>query len=786
MNTKTKITFLPVALTALAFTLSQPCAAAVPEQSYDWKSVRMGGCGFVTGIVYHPTARGVVYCRTDMGGAYRRDGERGEWLPITDWMPLADVNLMGVESIALDPSDPDRVYMACGMNTGYDAPDGAILRSADKGKTFDVIRIPVKFGGNENGRGNGERMAVDPKNGAIIFLGTRWDGLLRSADRGSTWTRVTNFPDIAPKAPSGLDEMHQAMWMYTQAGCGIIRVIFAPETTPGDRTGTIYVAASLAGGASLFVTHDGGSTWAPVPGQPVTDTLLPTDMDLGPDGVLYVSYGTNPGPMPMKDGAVWKFDIKSGLWTDITPVRSNSVPNVEHSLFGYCSVAVDPRQPGVVMAMPFWYVGGEEIFRSLDGGTTWKPIIRTCGNFDYTNIPFDKVPILHWLFDVEVSPFDSDHLTFTTGFGGMETYDLTKADNPKATQRTGNLWQPMALGIEESVPLDMFCPKEGPALVPAIGDYGGFVHYDLGKSPAAGNFSAPRFDNTTGLGVAWQKERFYVRVGTAWRGQAANIAFSTDSGHTWVAGTNIDPASRNGSVAIGTDGSVCVWTPDSIRKPGEWMTIERSYAPHFSTDSGKTWTPCAGLPANIRVVADTVNPLKFYAFDVFTRTLYRSTDGARSFTAERVALSGGLPVHNRMRGDGRGGQDRLYATPDREGDIWLALFDGLYHINADAKTFARMSSVDELRAFGFGKAAPGSDTPALFVIGVVDGTRGVFRSDDGGKSYVKINDAAHQWGSLLLITGDMRKYGRVYVGTHGRGAVYGDIAKPDGTGSATK
>ena len=71
-------------------------------------------------------------------------------------------------------------------------------------------------------------------------------------------------------------------------------------------------------------------------------------------------------------------------------------------------------------------------------------------------------------------------------------------------------------------------------------------------------------------------------------------------------------------------------------------------------------------------------------------------------------------------------------------------------------------------------AAPGEDCPALYLIGVVDGVRGIFRSDDTAKTWVRINDDQHQWGLLLHITGDPKQYGRVYVGTHGRGTVYGD------------
>jgi hypothetical protein len=87
-----------------------------------------------------------------------------------------------------------------------------------------------------------------------------------------------------------------------------------------------------------------------------------------------------------------------------------------------------------------------------------------------------------------------------------------------------------------------------------------------------------------------------------------------------------------------------------------------------------------------------------------------------------------------------------------------------------------MGGAQELHAFGFGKAAPGAEYPALYMIGVVDGLRGIFRSDDTGRAWVRINDDQHQWGLLLHITGDPKQYGRVYVGTHGRGTLYGDPA----------
>jgi hypothetical protein len=74
------------------------------QARYIWKSVQIVGGGFVDGVIFHPTAAGVRYARTDMGGAYRWDAAAKRWQPILDWVPYKDLNLMGVESIAVDPA----------------------------------------------------------------------------------------------------------------------------------------------------------------------------------------------------------------------------------------------------------------------------------------------------------------------------------------------------------------------------------------------------------------------------------------------------------------------------------------------------------------------------------------------------------------------------------------------------------------------------------------------------------------------------------------------------------
>jgi hypothetical protein len=722
---------------------------AVP---YTWKSVQIVGGGFVDGFVFHPTAKDVCYARTDIGGAYRRNPQSRRWEPMLDWIPYQDLNLMGVESLAVDPSDPGKVYLACGTYTAADVPDGAILRSSDQGHTFQRSNVPIKFGGNEAGRGNGERMAVDPNDGRILFLGTRHSGLWKSTDGAVTWNKVDSFPADVLKLPP--EEAKLPAW----SGGGrssIVFVVFDPASgTQGKASQTLFAGVSVMGKPSLYRSDDGGGAWKAVPGQPTQ--YRPNHAVLASDGNLFITYGTDPGPMQMMDGGVWKLNIKSGAWTDITPDRPD-----RDRRFGYAAVAVDAKNPRVLIASSFYRPKGEEVFRSTDGGATWKPVFASGGVRDYSLAPYVRDTDIHWLFDVEIDPANSDHAMFTTGYGGWETYDLTNLDKNLTTH-----WTVMSPGIEETVALALYSPSKGAHVITAVGDYSGFVHWDLDKPAPDGNPKPPFLGNTHDVSGGELNPDVIVRIGRP-RPGSKNLGYSLDGGKTWHEPASVpDAKATEGHIAVSSNGETWVWTP-------------RHNVPYVTTDKGATWTACAGAPMDLRVIADRVNPKRFYGIALFDGKLFESLDGAAHFMERPLVLSDGLPnrggggADNRSdRGDDRGGQDRIYATPGREGDLWLAAFNGLYH--SGAKGFDRVPKVEEIHAFGFGKAAPKAKYAALYLVGTVQGQRGFFRSTDSGATWVRINDDQHQWGLVLHITGDPKKFGRVYVGTHGRGTVYGD------------
>ena len=143
--------------------------ATLAAQSYSWRNVEIGGGGFVTGIIFHPTEPNLVYARTDVGGAYRLDNATARWIALND--DIGGLNnefqYQGVLSVGLDSRDPNKVYLACGQYGGAETWKlvGRIYRSSDRGATWNYTTLSgtaisgttsyggVKFAGNGEGRG---------------------------------------------------------------------------------------------------------------------------------------------------------------------------------------------------------------------------------------------------------------------------------------------------------------------------------------------------------------------------------------------------------------------------------------------------------------------------------------------------------------------------------------------------------------------------------------------------------------------------------------------------------
>lgn len=762
--------------------------AAVQTQAYEWKNVKITGGGYVDNILFNPGEKDLIYARTDMGGAYRYDTASQSWNSLTDWIGWDDWNNLGCESLAVDPVETNRVYIAAGTYTNdWTSDNGYILRSEDYGETWEQTELPFKNGANMLGRSMGERLIVDPNSNNVLYFGARsGKGLWKSVDYGKTWNQVSSLTYVGDYAPVEDDST-----TYDNTLTGVVWVTPDPSSsTKGTPCKTIYIGvANKKGEDMVYRTLDGGVTWSAVEGQPrnivvpdpeknptKTTGLFPHHGVLASNGILYIPYSDGVGPYDGHKGEIWKYDTKSEVWTDITPIPTSSGDNY----FGFGGLAVDANNPDtlIVSTLNSWWPDAN-FFRSTDGGKTWVRFWDWNGypsrtlrysldisaspwlTFGKYENPPEPVVKLGWMIgNVSIDPFNSDRMMYGTGATVYGTNNLTDIDTGGTVKLSV-----VAEGIEQTAAQTLVSPATGTAhLISGMYDLGGFVHNDLDQVPSM-MMLTPFLANTS-IDYAELSPTRFVRVGKVDTGSDSRIGLSYDTGNNWFSLNNpwqsdSSDTTEGGNVAMSADGNSIVWAPKG--KPV-----------YYSTNTGSSFRESSGIPAGAMVASDRVNSDKFYGF--YSGKFYVSTDKGATFTAK---VTTGLPDSAMIK-----------AMPGVEGDVWLAGDSGksgLFHTTNSGESFIKITGVEEASTIGFGKAAPGQTYMALYTSAFIDGIRGIFRSDDKGANWIRINDDDHQYGKTnACITGDPRVYGRVYLATNGRGILYADIKEdlPDSSSIA--
>jgi hypothetical protein len=240
-----------------------------------------------------------------------------------------------------------------------------------------------------------------------------------------------------------------------------------------------------------------------------------------------------------------------------------------------------------------------------------------------------------------------------------------------------------------------------------------------------------------------------VRVGRVWGGQAHG-GFSTDEGVTWRSFRTEPPnADQGGQVALSADGSAMIWVT------GKGVLGS-------SSDQGSSWKITDKAPQKSEVVADRVHPERFYLYDPDAGKLYVSDGPVADFKLTPLDL----PKYG-----------KLFAAPDHADDLWIASDSGLWHADATANPpLGKIAGVDAGYSVGFGKPRA-AGYPTIFLSGKIAGVEGVYRSTDEGKTWLQVDDDQHHYGWIGVVAGDPRVFGRVYLGTNGRGVIVADPAE---------
>jgi xyloglucan-specific exo-beta-1,4-glucanase len=678
-------------------------------------NLAIGGGGFVTGIIPSTSEKGLMYARTDVGGAYRRDSLSDKWIPLLDWASTAQTGYMGVESIALDPNNSDNVYLLVGTSY-FNSGTTAILRSSDRGNTFAITNVTAQFTahGNGLGRQTGEKLVVDPNLGTILYCGTRSKGLFKSTNSGVSWTRL-----------AGLNVT------TTTNGNGISFVLMDPSTgTKGSATNMLIVGVTRSG-SSLYRSNDGGVTFDTITNAP---SLYAPQRAVLAGRNLVVTYGNGVGPYGdatngwMDTGQIWKYNLDSGLWTNITPASCTRA---------YSGISVDPANANRMIASTvntYWSQGsawGDQFFITTNGGTSWTNIVTRGYQLQANGVTWMSASqSIHWACCLVFNPFNTKQAFVTSGNG------LFKTENIDATPC---VWKFDVKGLEETVAMNLVSIPGGPVLS-VIGDYDGFRSV---KPDIYAPIHSPTMGTTCGLAYAGNSLGKVVRIG-------GSMYYSNDTAKTWLKSASLKGA--QGSASISADGRVILHTPADSSK------VYRTF------NNGTTWTAVSGIDFSTVTVADPVNPAVFYAYNRSTGYTYASADTGFTFARVGVTTASGSALER--------------SVPGYEGHLWIPLYtNGLVRSTNGGKTFVKLTAVLEASAVGVGKAAPGKTYPTLYIWGKIGLVTGIFRSIDEGLNWTRINDDAHEWGGTgngNFVVGDMNVFGRVYMSTVGRGIVYVD------------
>jgi photosystem II stability/assembly factor-like uncharacterized protein len=734
-------------------------ANGIPAGTATLKQLKIGAGGFSPTIKF--ALDGTLLTRTDVGSAYKFNPATQKWQPLcqpsrlpTGFATLMDlwegtgtyIDGWGCFEIAIAPQDSTYIVM---FFAGY------LYLSTNGGTSFSKCagwtRKPALANTGQQ-RLSSDKIAIDPANKNYWYVATTTQ-LWKTTDGGATFTQVSAVPAAAGPAP-----------------CLIVAIDASSTAAAGGQKNIVHAFSSNSG---AYRSADGGVTWAQTKAE--TTGLMPEVMRIDSTGKVYVSL------MNISTGACTFLRYSGGAWTTLSGVNG--------LIQDVACFAIDPSNNNRIIIMS----GAGYAQMSTDGGASWSG-----GSIWYAPmwLGFVHGGDVPWLIaevnrrnflaisDIRFHPITGE-LWAAMGVG------VIHCTFPAAYSSTAYLyWTIASAGIESLVTHHAVSIPGGP-MVCLAEDRPVYV------SNSPDTYPADYYDSSVTLADGFDAD--YASDDPNYIAVLCNLnatvpGYSLDKGATFHPFAATPATALGGGIAVSSKAKICVF-------PGQ------NGLPRFTANGGTSWANCT-FPSNVPTSGETgwqfgyidnkrhiITADKaagdgiFYAYNygpggsTTIAGIYKSTDGGANFT--RIAAS---PVSNLYTGY----HAVLRAVPGNAGHLFFACgpvgnvnseqtgcpfvrsLDGgitWTSVAGNLSTGAAVVSMNE-GVFSFGATAPGASYPSIYFLGWLNGTYGIYRSDDNCATWLAL-PLPNITDEISCICADLNNYGCYAIGTTGNGWIYG-------------
>src|SRR6204780_3871023 len=254
-------TSICIALLGIAIFAQQVQYAQALLAGLVWRDVGPMRGGRSYGVAGHADQPDTFYFGSVGGGVWKTENSGRTWVPISDeGIPIGSIG-----AIAVAPSNPDIIYVGTGepdIRAQHSYGIG-MFKSTDAGKTWSHI-------GLEGTRQIG-RVAVDPANPNRVYVAALGNvyaanperGLYRSTDGGTTWKKIlfkANDQTNVGAIEVAIDPKNS-------------RVLYASLWATRRPPWSVYAPSNMPGGG-LYKSTDGGDNWTQLTGGLPNDDFV--------------------------------------------------------------------------------------------------------------------------------------------------------------------------------------------------------------------------------------------------------------------------------------------------------------------------------------------------------------------------------------------------------------------------------------------------------------------------------------------------------------------------------